>query len=162
MAQISAILHTTDSEFRSTITRLLRSSGLSIGLADGHSAGAGAPDLAIVDMRSGPSSAVDAIERMRGAWTSTAIFAVAASAEPDQILRAMRAGANEYLSWPQGENPSTLDEPFQQALKRTVERNKPSRDAARTAVTMSFFGAKGGAGTTTLAVNSAIEIARMS
>jgi len=43
-----------------------------------------------------------------------------------------------------------------------VDRNRPAKDSARSGVTLSFFGAKGGVGTTTLAVNSAIEIARLS
>jgi pilus assembly protein CpaE len=162
MAQLSAVITTSDPDFRSTITTLLRSSGLSIGLIDEKHSGSTWPDLAVVDIRSGTSTAVEAIERLRASWPSTSIFAVAASAEPDQILRAMRAGANEYLAWSRGEPAAALSESFQTALKRTVDRNRPSRDSARSGVTLSFFGAKGGAGTTTLAVNSSIDIARLS
>src|SRR5256885_15402791 len=128
MAQLSAILTTSDSEFRTAVTRLLRSSGLSISLIDEKHSGNVVPDLAVVDIRSGTSAAVEAIERLRGAWPSTSIFAVAASSEPDQILRAMRAGANEYLAWGHGDNGSAMDEPFHTALKRTVERNRPSKE----------------------------------
>jgi pilus assembly protein CpaE len=162
MAQLSAVITTSDPDFRSTITTLLRSSGLSIGLIDEKHAGSTWPDLAVVDIRSGTSTSVEAIERLRASWPSTSIFAVAASAEPDQILRAMRAGANEYLAWPRGEPATALSEPFQTALKRTIDRNRPNKDSARSGVTLSFFGSKGGAGTTTLAVNSAIDIARLS
>ncbi len=162
MAQLSAVITTSDPDFRSTITTLLRSSGLSIGLIDEKHAGSTWPDLAVVDIRSGTHTSVEAIERLRASWPATSIFAVAASAEPDQILRAMRAGANEYLAWARGEAASALTEPFQTALKRTVDRNRPNKDSARSGVTLSFFGSKGGAGTTTLAVNSAIDIARLS
>ena len=162
MAQLSAVITTSDPEFRSTITTLLRSSGLSIGLIDEKHAGSTWPDLAVVDIRSGSSTSVEAIERLRATWPPTSIFAVAASSEPDQILRAMRAGANEYLAWAFGETAATLSDAFQTALKRTVERNRPAKDSTRSGVTLSFFGAKGGAGTTTLAVNSAIDIARLS
>ena len=162
MAQLSAVITSSDPEFRSTITTLLRSSGLSIGLIDEKHAGGTWPDLAVVDIRSGTSTSIDAIERLRAAWPTTAIFAVAAAAEPDQILRAMRAGANEYLAWSIGEPGTSLGGSFQTALKRTVERSRPSKDSARSGVTLSFFGAKGGAGTTTLAVNTAIDIARFS
>jgi pilus assembly protein CpaE len=162
MAQLSAVITTSDPDFRSTITTLLRSSGLSIGLIDEKHAGSTWPDLAVVDIRSGTTTAIEAIERLRASWASTSIFAVAASAEPDQILRAMRAGANEYLAWARGEPAIALGEAFQTALKRTVDRNRPNKDSARSGVTLSFFGAKGGAGTTTLAVNSAIDIARLS
>jgi pilus assembly protein CpaE len=162
MAQLSAVVTTSDPEFRSTITGLLRSSGLSIGLIDERHAGSTWPDLAVVDIRSGSTTAVEAIERLRAAWPSTSIFAVAASAEPDQILKAMRAGANEYLAWPFDDTGAMLADSFHTALKRTVDRNRPAKDSARTGATLSFFGTKGGVGTTTLAVNSAIDIARLS
>jgi pilus assembly protein CpaE len=162
MAQLSAIITTGDSDFRSTITTLLRSSGVSIGIIEEKHASGTWPDLAVVDMRNGTLASVEAIERMRASWPSTSIFAVAASSEPDQILRAMRAGANEYLAWPIGESGAALKDSFQTALKRTSDRHRPTRDAGRSGVTLSFFGAKGGAGTTTLAVNTAIDIARLS
>jgi pilus assembly protein CpaE len=162
MAQLSAVITTSDPEFRSTITSLLRSSGLSIGLIDERHASSTWPDLAVVDIRSGSTSSVEAIERLRASWPSTSIFAVAGSAEPDQILRAMRAGANEYLAWPFEDTGAMLADSFHTALKRTVDRNRPAKDNARSGMTLSFFGAKGGVGTTTLAVNTAIDIARLS
>src|SRR5919106_373136 len=65
-----------------------------------------------------------------------------------------RAGANEYLAWP-------LDDSFTAAIHRAAERSKP-KDGSRNSCVMSFFGVKGGTGTTTLAVNTAIELARTS
>ena len=162
MAQISAVINTTDSDFRSTITTLLRTSGLSIGVTDEKHATGTWPDLAVVDIRSGTLAALEGIERLRASWPSTSIFAVAAASEPDQILRAMRAGANEYLAWSRDDAGTALTESFQTALKRSVERNRPARESSRSGKTLSFFGAKGGAGTTTLAVNTAIDVARLS
>jgi pilus assembly protein CpaE len=163
MAQLSAVITSSDPEFRASVTRLLRSSGLSIGLVEEKHAAASAPDLAVVDMRTAISTAIESIERLRASWPSASIFAVAASTEPDQILRAMRAGANEYLAWSsQSDAGSPLHEAFQTALKRTVDRTRPGKESARSSVTLSFFGAKGGVGTTTLAVNTATEIARLS
>src|ERR1700680_868705 len=138
MAQLSAIITTTESDFRIEVTRLLRSSGLSIGLLDDKHAGSAAPDLAIVDIRSGARISVEAIERLRASWPSASIFAVASTAEPDQILEAMRAGANEFLAWSTSASGVTLEETFQTALKRTVERSRPAKDA-RSGVTLSFF-----------------------
>jgi pilus assembly protein CpaE len=60
-----------------------------------------------------------------------------------------------------GEAGPRLDETFIAALQRTVQRSRP-KDLDRSSSVLSFFGTKGGAGTTTLAVNSAIEIARVS
>jgi pilus assembly protein CpaE len=161
MAQLTALITTTDQEFRSHITKLLRSSGMSIAVTDERHAGATPPSMAIVDIRSGMGTA-SSIERLRAAWPSTSIFAIASTAEPDQILQAMRAGANEYLAWSvSGEAGPRLDETFIAALQRTVQRSRP-KDLDRSSSVLSFFGTKGGAGTTTLAVNSAIEIARVS
>lgn len=162
MAQLSAVITTSDSEFRSTITTILRTSGLSIGIIDEKHAGSTWPDLAIVDIRSGTLASMEAVERLRASWPQASIFAVAAASEPDQILRAMRAGANEYLAWSFEEAGTALTDSFQTALKRTLDRQRPAKDSARSGVTLSFFGAKGGAGTTTLAVNTAIDIARLS
>lgn len=165
MAKISTVISTTDQHFRTHITRLLRSSGLSIAVADERHVGNGtAPDLAIADIRIGSTAAQGALERLRAAWPSAAIFAVAATNEPDQILQAMRAGANEFLAWPLHDQEGvSLDNGFRAALARTAERIQTVRTADRaSSLTMSFFGAKGGAGTTTLAVNSAIDLARLS
>jgi pilus assembly protein CpaE len=160
MAQLAALVTTTDQEFRSYVTKLLRSSGMSIAVTDERHAAASPPVLAIVDIRSG-MSAVSGIERLRAAWPSTSIFAIASSAEPEQILQAMRAGANEYLAWSlNGEAGPRLEETFLTALRRTIERSRP-KDSERSTSVLSFFGTKGGAGTTTLAVNTAIEIARV-
>lgn len=164
MAQLSVVITTADPEFRTSITKLLRSSGLSIGMVDEkHVFGGAAPDLAVVDVRTGTSSGLDAVERLRASWPTASIFAVASTAEPDQILRAMRSGANEFLACagPDGA-VLPLDDAFRAALKRTAERVRSTKEGGPSGVTLSFFGAKGGAGTTTLAVNSAIEIARLS
>src|SRR6266511_2608544 len=100
MAQLTVLISSTDSEFRSYVTKLLRSSGISVGLIDERHAGSNPPGLAVVDIRTGTSKAVAAIEKLRAAWPSASIFAMASTSEPDRILQAMRAGANEYIAWP--------------------------------------------------------------
>ena len=165
MAQLSAVVSTTDSHFRTHITGLLRSSSLSIAVTEERHVGSGvAPDVAIADIRSGSTGSERTLERLRATWPSAAIFAVAATNDPEQILQAMRAGANEFLAWPSNDDGTrSLDEAFRTALARTTERIRAAKGTDRRAsLTMSFFGAKGGVGTTTLAVNSAIDIARLS
>ena len=162
MAQLSVLISSTDTDFRSHVTRLLRASGTSIALVEERHATANPPSLAVVDIRSGSAKTADTIERMRASWPAATIFAIAATAEPDQILQAMRAGANEYLAWSaNGDAAPALDGTFPAAVKRALERSRP-KDGSRTSSVLSFFGVKGGVGTTTLAVNSAIEIARES
>jgi pilus assembly protein CpaE len=123
-----------------------------VAVVDERHAAANPPSLAIADIRQGART--DGIERLRASWPTATIFAIASSAQPEQILQAMRAGANEYLAWP-------IDDSFTAAIHRAAERSRP-KDGSRTSAVLSFFGVKGGAGTTTVAVNSAIEIARTS
>jgi pilus assembly protein CpaE len=153
MAQLTVLISATDPEFRAHVTKFLRASGTSVAMVDDRHAGANPPSLTIVDIRHG-AKGIDTIERLRGSWPTSSIFAIAASTQPELILQAMRAGANEFLSWP-------IDDSFNAAVRRTAERTKP-KDGSRNTCVLSFFGVKGGAGTTTLAVNSAIEIARTS
>ena len=78
------------------------------------------------------------------------------AADPDLILQAMRAGANEFFTWP------PADETFHGAIRRTAARRETAQGAKPAATTLVFFGAKGGAGTTTVAVNCGVELARLS
>jgi pilus assembly protein CpaE len=161
MAHISAVVATTDQDFRTHVGRLLRGHG--IAMADERHIGAGtAPELAIADIRGGASSVQWALERLRSQWPTTTIVAVAGTTDPDQILMAMRAGANEFMSWPAFADEQMLQDAFRTALARATEKVRASRGDKGTARTLAFFGAKGGAGTTTLAVNTAIELARSS
>ena len=69
----------------------------------------------------------------------------------------MRAGANEFFTWPPAE------EAFDEALRADSRAARRGAVGAKPqATTLVFFGAKGGAGTTTLAVNCAVELARLS
>src|SRR5262249_9567260 len=111
------------------------------------------PDLMIVDVRGDASAAMASIERLRAAAPGAGIFAVALTTDPDLILQAMRAGANEFFTWPPPEDT------FQSAVRRTAARRETSQ-GSRPVTTLVFFGAKGGAGTTTLAVNCGVELAR--
>jgi pilus assembly protein CpaE len=47
-------------------------------------------------------------------------------------------------------------------VRRTAARRETTQGAKPAATTLVFFGAKGGSGTTTLAVNCGVEVARMS
>ena len=96
------------------------------------------------------------IERLRAGATGASIFAIALTADPDLILQAMRAGANEFFIWP------PADETFHGAIRRTATRRETAQGARPSSTTLVFFGAKGGAGTTTVAVNCAVELARLS
>jgi len=157
MAQLAALLATSDEDFRRDLGRLVRSGSVPIGIVDDRRGSDADPDLAFVDLRSDSPGGLGAIERLRAGHPNVAIFAVAQTTEPDLILQAMRAGANEFFSCP------VPEEAFHGAIRRTAARRETSQGAARQpSQTLVFFGAKGGAGTTTVAVNAAVELARVS
>jgi pilus assembly protein CpaE len=79
---------------------------------------------------------------------------IAAEPKPDLILQSMRAGANEFFTFPPAEDT------FFEAINRTAAR-RSAAGHGQAATTLVFFGAKGGAGTTTVAVNCAVELARL-
>jgi pilus assembly protein CpaE len=155
MAQLVALIVSQDDQFTSQANKLLRASPIPVSVIDqAAQRGTAAPDFVLVDIRYDTTAGMATIERVRGAHAGSAVFAVAQAAEPDLILEAMRAGANEFFTWP----PQT--EMLQGALRRTAARR--DTHGARTTKSLVFFGAKGGAGTTTIAVNCAVDIARLS
>jgi pilus assembly protein CpaE len=154
MAQLNGLIVSDDQDFVIAIARRLRSGAVTVRPIDEHAAQSTPPDVVIVDLRGGHSAAMPAIEKLRGRWPHAAIFAIAATVDAELVIQSMRAGANEFFAWP----PPA--ETFDEALRRTAARRAAAPSSSQ-AQTMVFFGAKGGAGTTTLAVNCAVEIARL-
>ena len=166
MAQLAASIVSHDEEFKRAVSRLLRAGGVPVGIIEGRAGAEGAgPDVVVVDIRADASSGMAVVERLRASHPAVAIFAIAASAEPDLILQAMRAGANEFFPWSadgQTQAGRTVEEAFQGAVRRTAARRDAATAGARQpCVTHVFVGAKGGAGTTTVAVNCAVDIAHI-
>jgi pilus assembly protein CpaE len=154
MAQLTGRIVSDDEEFRKEAVRLLRVGSIPVSVIDDRLARDGAsPDVVVVDVRSNPA-AMEKMERMRAADAAVAIFAVAAEPNPDLIVRAMRAGANEFFTWPPSESA------FHEAIDRTAARRELSAGTRRQGTSIVFFGVKGGCGTTTLAVNCGVELAR--
>jgi pilus assembly protein CpaE len=157
MAQLVGLIVSEDETFRKHSQKLLRSGSIPVSVMDDRLTRDGTPpDVAIVDARGDATGAMSTIERLRASAPNAAIFAVAMVADPDLILQSMRAGANEFFTWP------TDEEPMHAAVRRTAARREAAQGARPPATTLVFFGAKGGAGTTTLAVNCGVELARLS
>ena len=155
MALLTSLVFTDDAAFRSEAAALLRSGPTPVSVSEERPAGSGHADLMAVDGRHRPDEALATIERLRAASPNASIFMVASEATPDLILKAMRAGANEFLTWP------SSGAPFHEAVARAASRRQAASPGGG-ATTLAFIGSKGGAGTTTLAVNCAVELARMS
>jgi pilus assembly protein CpaE len=157
MAQLSGRIVSDDNEFKAQLGRLMRSGAIPVSVAsDGLSREGVPPDVIVADLRGDATTAMISIEQLR-AWAPTAcIVAVALQADPTLILRAMRAGVNEFLVWP------PTDDAFNEAIRHAASRRAQAQEIVSAARTLVFFGAKGGAGTTTVAVNSGVDVARMS
>ena len=163
MAQLAASIISYDEEFKRQVSRLLRAGGVPVAIVEGRAGAEGAPDVVVIDIRADASSGMAAIERLRASQPSVAIFAIASGADPSLILQAMRAGANEFFPWSGGgAQDHTMEESFHGAVRRTAARREAYSGASKPpSVTHTFLGAKGGAGTTTVAVNCAVELARL-
>src|SRR5262249_29236167 len=105
------------------------------------------PDVIVLDIRDG-SGIHPAVATIRRQHPSTGVVIVASTLDPAMLLEAMRAGVNELVS-----DPITQDD-----LGRAIARVIEQRPAMITGKIFGFVGAKGGVGTTTVAVNVAIAL----
>jgi pilus assembly protein CpaE len=163
MAQLAASIISYDEEFKRQISGLLRAGGVPVAIVEGRAGAEGAPDVVVIDIRADASSGMAAIERLRAGQPAVSIFAIAGAADPNLILQAMRAGANEFFPWASGgAQDRAMEDSFNGAVRRTAARREAvSAGSRQPTVTHTFLGAKGGAGTTTVAVNCAVELARL-
>jgi pilus assembly protein CpaE len=154
MARLIAVVQSDDDALKKQITRQLRDGRTPVSVSDDSRSGAAtAPDVLIIDGRFDLRLAIDEVERRRAAFPAANIFLIASETGADLILQSMRAGANEFLTWPIAD--SSLDD----AVGRMSARRGASGASAALASIVTFIGAKGGVGTTTLAVNCAVELA---
>ena len=115
MAQLVGLIVTDDDQFKKHFGRLLRASAIPISVIDERAMrDTTPPDLVIVDTRGDASTSMSSIERLRAGAAGAGIFAIAHAADPELILQSMRAGANEFFTWPPDE------ETFHGAVRRTA------------------------------------------
>ncbi len=110
--------------------------------------------IAIVDFDKNIEQAVESVLYLRNIFSGkVSIVALSKSKDPEVMLVAMRNGCNEFLA-------KTFD---QDDLIQLFERLAQQRDSlpvrnAASGTVLSFFGAKGGVGSTTLAVHLALYL----
>jgi pilus assembly protein CpaE len=115
-------------------------------------------DVVIIDLDSEPEYALDLVESIC-ANGSTTVMVFSEKANPELLLRCMRAGAREFLTLPL--SPTAMAEALVRAAAlRPVVR--PVEPKAPTGQVFGFLSAKGGSGVTTLACNFAVSLARES
>jgi pilus assembly protein CpaE len=112
------------------------------------------PEILLLDAASQEGRLPELVGSVRTSASAPRVVVVDRSSDPQRILAAMRAGANEYLYPPL---TSTLKEAFERLssdhdphVRRAVETQKGR--------IIGFLSAKGGCGATTLACHTALEI----
>ncbi len=112
--------------------------------------------IAVVDFDQDPEGALQTAEYLRQSfYHKIAILALSSTADPDLLLGAMRAGYSEFIA-----KPFVADD-FADTLGRLENRwSTAIGHTPNSGKILSFFGAKGGVGTTTLAVHLAIFLVR--
>ena len=113
------------------------------------------PDAVMLEVGRLNDALPEAIRKIRATTAVPAVIAVHDTADPEVILRSIRAGAMEYLSPPLGESLGA-------ALERVSEERSDQAGELKRGRTLAFFSAKGGCGATTLACHVAVLLARLS
>jgi pilus assembly protein CpaE len=109
------------------------------------------PDAVVMDLRDDPS-VPPALAALKRAHPAMGVVIVAPHLDPALMLEAMRAGVNEWVA-----------EPLSQVeLKAAIDRVVQRRPTRPTGQVFGFVGAKGGVGTTTIAVNVATALKKLS
>src|SRR5437879_13017521 len=126
MAQLAGLIVSEADGFKKHVGRMLRTGPIPLSVLDERLARDGAaPDVIVVDARGDASSAMSTIERMRATAAGAGIFAVALAADPDLILQSMRAGANEFVTWPPPEQ--TMHNSIRRLAARRATAPAPSQ-----------------------------------
>ena len=111
-------------------------------------------DVIIIDLDGNPEFALELVESICANGSAT-VMVFSSKADPDLLVRCMRAGAREFLTPPFPHN--TMAEALVRAQSRRSVVRLPRKTGGRLLV---FLGAKGGAGVTTIACNFAVGLAQ--
>lgn len=115
------------------------------------------PAIVIFDLGNPPDPGLDVVERLLIASPQSAIFVSADGQRAETILRAVRAGAQEFLVRPVGKQELTG------AIQRIArQRALAAAGPAAKGKVITLFGPKAGRGTTVIALNLAVALARSS
>jgi pilus assembly protein CpaE len=115
-------------------------------------------DILILDIPENSKELLKLIEQVKSEHPQMAVFVTSAAKNPDLVISAMRAGAQEFLSQP------ILTTELTQALERVQKSRQQVKTEAPKArgKIISVFSKKGGQGVTSLAVNLAAALSYQS
>lgn len=114
------------------------------------------PDVVFLDMNRGPEPFLQFAAQLRRAWPAVKLVACSASVSPNPqlLLEAMRSGVQDFIAKP-------VDEATLRDLLQRLEKDLHSKEREFVAndKLIVIMGAKGGVGTTTVAVNLGVQLA---
>lgn len=152
MHTVTLLLHNPDA--RAAVGALVEAHG-AFTLAPQGGAPAG---LVLLELGPDADGGFARMARLQDAPGVTEVFLAAPARDPECILRAMRAGVDEFLPWPV--QPQDLRAALDRYLARRGAGQNPRPQAPRGRI-IHVLGPKGGTGATTVAVNTAVEAARL-
>lgn len=115
------------------------------------------PEVVLVDIAPGETEAgLSAIEVLAKEPKEAAVFAIGELKDPQVIIRAMRAGASEYL------DRDLSSGALLEALARLHASLQGQKTGGARGKLLTVMSAKGGCGATTVAVNAAIALQKQS
>ena len=113
------------------------------------------PEMAIVGLDAGTDSTIESLSAMAGEFPSLYLLVLSEPIDADLILKAMRAGAHDFLCKPVKEND--LRSAAEKSFKLKAARKEDHGSGGKI---VSVFSNKGGNGNTTIAVNLADALVR--
>ena len=118
-------------------------------------------DVIVIELDSDPEYALDLVETI-GANGSKTVMVYSAVPDPDLLMRSMRAGAREFLTPPFESRVMVESLVRAEARRAIVVTPAEPQEMEKPGKLLSFMGAKGGTGVTTLACNFAVALAQES
>jgi pilus assembly protein CpaE len=165
MSTLSVVLVSPSGERREAIVRALAGPQAAIahqltyypGVDDLPQLVEAAYDVMMVDLDGDPERALDLVDGVCNADSSLMVMVFSKQADPDLLVRCMRAGAREFLTEPL--LPNKIAEALVRASARRQEARRQKKNAGKVLVVV---GAKGGSGATTVAANFGVALAKES
>jgi pilus assembly protein CpaE len=112
------------------------------------------PDIGLVVLDHAPDKALELVAKLNQTSPECSVLVVSSSTDGNLILRAMRAGAKEFLAKP------VRIEDLLNALSRLDDKRPTRKNKSRGSTVIAVCGATGGVGTTSVAVNLGCALAR--
>jgi pilus assembly protein CpaE len=113
------------------------------------------PDIGLVALDDDPDRAMDLVTKLSEMAPNCAVLVTSSSHDGQLILRAMRAGAKEFLT-----QPVKIDDLLAALGRISDRRSGPGEKSSRGSQIVAVAGSLGGVGNTSLAVNLACGLAQ--